>query len=682
MKFSRLISTFLYAILVLLFVFSACAPQKPETAVNLLPTLTPVPAMSPTPSPTATVVKISGFQPITPENIQNMELLTELGSGKTYDVALSPDEKTIAVLSQYKLYVYDRETFREKYNKAIASDNPATITFSPNGNQIVYTDNFSVYFLDTDTGEINDAFQPSINYYQIQEISFTPNLDRIIIKGTTEAPYCDGLATNYALYTLEGNKLFDQQVCTSISNQFTKPINEKWTFFIAYSNRGDGFPNEMYIVENETGNILATVYKRQENYTGPVLISQSGNVALFPAEDIITKWVDEYTYNRFAHFPSQCSASDRNIDVFKVLAKDESSALLAFKLGYNMIISELDLISCQFSTEPLNPTLSYQMGKFSPDDRHFVFSNSIKTSLLNLENNTEIYTESLTYLEDNLANYVFNNDGTKLLLWIEENQSASKNAQVDDILIDILNSNSGKWIGELSIPRENTIGITATTNFEIMMVTYQNKFALWNIETEKHITDLPTGEYLFDASRNAIWILEYNGTSIHTLSNFELSTGELIKEYRDLQYERSASMKLVENGTVLKINYQVNRLNYAEMKLDIENNIVISNIKEVKEIIRGKDLISDYSDWTFNKYVNNSHILFENDNSYEAEFSYSDADPIIITGDHKFWNKKTGDYIGQLDSGFSINELFFSPNHYYLAAIGYDGIIRIFGVKE
>ena len=88
------------------------------SAVNSTNTISPTPASgaeNPTPITTPQLnTKSNWVSPVTIENIDHLEQVARLGDGYIQDVAVSPDESTLAVYVGTNIDIYDMKTFELK----------------------------------------------------------------------------------------------------------------------------------------------------------------------------------------------------------------------------------------------------------------------------------------------------------------------------------------------------------------------------------------------------------------------------------------------------------------------------------------------------------------------------------------------------------------------------------------
>jgi WD40 repeat protein len=660
-----------------IFLFGGCTPS-PNNSIQAVSTI------SPTDSPISQTyqpdIEISGYQPITPENVQNIELIKEIGTGMARDVALSPDGSLIAVRTLENILVYDRETFQILFSSSTYGSTYSFVTFSPDSKQIINPNYSFIEFLDIET-QNSSKFIPFMDeYIKITDISYTPNMDRLIIKGSNRSAYCEGNSASLALYSMDGIKLFGQQTCGHETNFFHKSINNEQTLFAL--NYFAGYPYQLFVVDNQTGNILASLIQKYDYENEEYVKSAVGNPLQFFTLEQIEEWAIENRKHPFVDQEPQCYPENS-----PYLAIDDTNSLLAYQLNGSLGSVKLNPKTCKYASEFLFPAMSYYEGIFSPDDRLFFYSNSFNSVLLNLENETIIYQEDLDILSSSGNEYQFNADATKLLVTPIQKTSYAENKELEETPIKIIDSTSGSLFGKFLPAGKENYNIVLTPDPAIMMLQYSDRFSLWNIDTQEYIGNLPAGDYVFDATRNGIWILKpvaphSNNNDKSVLSLYDLTNAKLSREMDTISHSGPVTMQILENDSILDIDYRINYKLGCHIKLTIDNDVIF--FREYKDILSPivKNNHAEFTDWVFKKNISLDHILFINENGYDLQYSYSDFDPLIITRELTFWDKNSGEYLGELDTNYSPFEVFFSPNHYFLATMSNDGIIRIYGVRD
>jgi WD40 repeat protein len=246
---------------------------------------------------------ISSLEVISPENVGQLEEIGSFGRGKISDLAISPDERIIAVSTTTGIYFYDGETFEETVfeNNAYPSMFDAyfqgrAIAFSPDGSLFVVedeTDPDFTYeqFMASITVWDYRAHKPKIQIFigmqgfQINRIAFSPDGEEIIVSMT----YYDYGDVIVSFDVASGKRIFHVPGGTFqvVGNQtvyvFRKTLND----FV-----------EALILDEKTGEVLKVVHYDSKNGGSVYDISPDGGViAIYDDSDRTTALVDAKTQN-------------------------------------------------------------------------------------------------------------------------------------------------------------------------------------------------------------------------------------------------------------------------------------------------------------------------------------------------------------------------------------------------
>jgi WD40 repeat protein len=681
MKINPLIQT-IFTCAIITVLISACVPQ-PQAIEPTMQTA------SPTQAATQVVVNAAGLQPITPENIQDMELLYELGVGHSYDAALSPDGKNIAVLTKYKIIVYDLETFEEKYTVPVEISDNSAITFSPDGKQIVYSNTHGITFLNANDGTHFNGFPFGRPFANIVDIFFIPENNRIIVIGINYDTHFGDFC--FMLFDQQGHKLFDREYSNRGWNYLFRYIDTQKTALLIYQKGEDEvFPNQTFIIDNETGNVLAADYK-VHRFEQPVEETIIGSQSYLPSQAEIEQWVNEHESIPIQKQFPNCNTLPKYQNI-NVLSQNEKTALLEFKEestdnidDTNIRIEEIDLQTCSLIRHIDFPSV-LNNGIFSPDDKFFVENNEFSTYVWDLSDGS-------MWLEfpGNLSGfpsptYGFNQDGSKFLIGPDGNNYDSSATRTKNNTITIYDTNTGNITNTLPLSGSMPNQFDLTYFPELIIFDTE----IWNINTAEKIGDIPYGPILLDPSRNGFWVLSSVAAHDFTPQLYDLTSGVLLKEFPMIHTTGNTKPHLIEDNSILEISFD----GQAEEKDFIRFDITSGEIIEQK--IHEAPPIEDEEHTGYQGTELSQYLFSESENkeeSYKQEIVKQVIGPFIIDSSiqharwtdpkwHSFWDSETGDYLGFFRTDFAITNFIISPNHYYLAAIGSDGIIRIYGVKE
>ena len=192
-----------------------------------------------------------------------------------YDYAVSPDHQIIAISKINGIFLYDSRTLNELrfIDREIPSYFHGThlpIAFSPDGNNIAYSDGFSVYILNLSSSkDIPERKVTSlIPSFEITEITINQQNSHIILRTEGIHNSCDGIGVNFALYDLSKKEpwrlVIDRYSCffPSASHvRFTE--TGKAYFFVWYIT---GLPYNMEVFDLSTNALIESNYFQDMGY--------------------------------------------------------------------------------------------------------------------------------------------------------------------------------------------------------------------------------------------------------------------------------------------------------------------------------------------------------------------------------------------------------------------------------
>ncbi len=225
------------------------------------------PTIFPQDTATPTIRPIVELENIEPDNVNRLEMVDEWGKGNVYGVALSPDEKTVAVATTSGIYVYDGKTFKQRQfiDLPITLQNMGhyipdqVISFSPDGNLLaIGYENIIIW--DFSKNKIVEWIHNDISDFNIVNLAFSPNGKTIVATSMGGYAPCDAWGGNYALYDVESHTLlYNDYFCPeSALFHFTFTNNSKVVFVgNSAGTKGNGY--QVSIVDSITGASLKRI---------------------------------------------------------------------------------------------------------------------------------------------------------------------------------------------------------------------------------------------------------------------------------------------------------------------------------------------------------------------------------------------------------------------------------------
>jgi hypothetical protein len=348
-----------------LIILSCCSGNPTTSAISqtVTPDITTTIPSTETPIITPTAVEnpnFPGLEPITPENINRLEIVDQLGVGQIYDVAISPDQSTLAVYTPMEIYLYDTATLTKtgeiglEYSNNRKRNLTGSIVFSADGKNLYYSSQQTIIRLNIATRDSNYFFS-QIPDWDISNIEITPDNEHFII--TTEGGYspCDAAGINYALYDFYGNLLFNSYSCTSKTITFYKIINNR-LIIISSSEMTSVYPLEVRVVNIKDGFLLASSFQNYANGNG-YFKSLAGNKDYLPSNDQLATWKDEFISKQNNQSNLPCNKKQNGYLNYSLIFQNNFKVL--FLVADNQFNTKLELYNLPDCT--LKNTLIYPM---------------------------------------------------------------------------------------------------------------------------------------------------------------------------------------------------------------------------------------------------------------------------------------------------------------------------------
>jgi WD40 repeat protein len=303
----------LFIIAMLSITIAGCGPVTPYPATilqgvqtstsTLLPSATPTIAFydiprSYIPSATPTFAPIGKIAPdleiISPENIERLGLINRWGKGNLLSFKVSPDHTLVAVATSTGVYLYRSQDLTEVGYLNVNASNYGFmgVGFSPDSKLLAVAGNY-VTLWDVVSQQQTGKIPLSHQLVQPWHIEFIPDGRHIVIEDFSRT--CGG-GGNFALYTVEGYKVFDANECSVNDAQmgaYFLVVDTRWFYF--FTNPGfasQAFPDEVVKIDLFKDQIVNVIHN--DELRRLYNISPDGK---FAAYHIGTKKVEGSSYS-------------------------------------------------------------------------------------------------------------------------------------------------------------------------------------------------------------------------------------------------------------------------------------------------------------------------------------------------------------------------------------------------
>jgi len=550
--------------------------------INACEPVTPIP-QSGTPTEVAHISPInSDYDVITAENIDKLEQVNALGTGRVYGYAISPDKSKIAIYIHDKIKIYNTETLDEeltinagKYesqNDLRRNNGWSVIRFAQDGRTLAFTDGDWVTIWDISANQRVDRFSSLVPNWGIVDIGFSPDSNRVVLTTLGGSWRCDGRDMNFALYSISGQLLFDQYWCADYSNYYYKFVADDRVYFLFSSIMTDKFPSRFYLVDSQTGTLIessAYDYDADPIVAQEVLydVSPDGKIlayVLYGNEKPATKLVDYSTretvevldgYIEFLEvadnviwqtrsFAFAISEQDLEskkcgleniypIDNYKELFVNKNLAvLLVSHFGEFAYLDLFDLDACQTVKRVSYP--ASESAIFSPDGRWLATSDGFNAYVWDMKNGNlhfSIFGEPFNEPKDIIQ---FNIDGTRLVVSSFGRDYDHPYQPYRNYTISVLDVESGNLVKLIKPKSEFLYSIAPSPNKDIIMAYDSEGFHFWNIETGQFVSSIPSGVYIFSPNNSQMWVAPQDravNPSAGKIFIYDYMTGNIVREF-------------------------------------------------------------------------------------------------------------------------------------------------------
>ncbi len=640
----RLLSALFFLMTLLI---SACGPVTP-VPLPKEPTASPIVITAPE------AEYYPGFEPITPENINRLEQIYQLGTGNILGLAVSPDKHTIAVYTMEGIYLYDSPSLKQK--ELITRSLPKgriigryfPITFSPDGNLLAFSVGENVLFFDLSKHQYVDNYVFSIiPDWPISNIEFSPDGSRILLTTTGGSLLCDGGQVNFALYDLKHKMLSDRYFCTQEAEYYYRFTQNGKVYFFFSSIMSEKLPLAIDVVDTKTGNLLeAYAYDFPSNEYDPEKffydISPDGEIlasARYQSGGYVTKLLDSKTRDvlsevsgligfvptgdgKFLSQPRQDrprSSGQKYLDsaILRKCLPENFMWVQGEKLGEDRVLlfddaslQVINLSNCK--TEKLLRYPSANHAIFSPNERLLATYSKDCIYIWDLTTGNLLTEIHAPPSGESIDVFAFNSDGSRLLTGPLGSPNFYPDQPNRNYAIAVWDTQTGKKLRELIPQGEFLRRIHATPDKDIVMAEDTSKLNFWNIKTGELLSAIPSGVFVFTKRDDAVWVAFINQTSnrskelddIQTITLYDYRTGKVLRRLPSLQ----ASIRhlyINTNGAQLAAHLFLGQTTGDALHiLDTTTGEILWNIQWnvlTNPFIREPDYWDDWTDYGFTK---------------------------------------------------------------------------------
>ncbi|NOH12057.1 MAG: hypothetical protein HND51_10460 [Chloroflexi bacterium] len=718
-------------------ILTACTQAIPSTPAITKPADSssnpdPTQKVPPTPTQSESFYPVP-LQVLTPENIKAIQHIDTIGEGIIGGVAISPDKQTLAIHTGRGIYFYESETFlKVGFIDTGFSGNTdqSPLAYSPNGNLLAYSNGIIVRIMDLMAGNYEDEYSFIINEipgFTPTQIEFSPAGNNLLIKSEGFLRKCDGAGANFALYSIEGNFLFDRYVCTAYANHYFRFTNDDRLHLFFHTNYGVGSPLALHIVETSTGKLIESKFFDYDLYKelyGELTIledkisyydvSPDGTVLAYMAEGndwIITKIVDADTGKLLetidgvieiedfhdgtltwhprqdARFPNMLTGDICDLGGVKpsgyyieLYSFDNYKVLLYKYFGSFKSIELWDITTCEISKELAFPS-ALQI-QFSPDGQWLFAQNRDASYIWDMTNHKINSTLQNEIMNELINHYRFSEDGTYLITGVLDIDRFYLKNTFNDYDIKIWNTKTGELVREIHPFGGALKALELSPTGEFLITRDSLGIYVWDLATGEPERKLQDGIFAF-GQENTLWLGNED-----QIIQFDMISGEPLQKLKhNYLFIYSIQTNDLANRIIASVKYE----EYDILHLALFDALSGNLIKEVKtdyicclwtstdkHLITGSHFKDDHFqfwDLELDKTIQNLPA--------HQEFAISpDGTLLVFMEDSrvKFWDLGSGDYLGEEYINSKNGTITFSPDGRLIAITGKDGLVELWGV--
>lgn len=672
----------------------SCAASLCATLLSSCGGVTPIPELAQTEIPnsiaspisTPTIQAINNTETIQPENVSQLGIIDEWGQGNVYGVALSPDEKTIAVATTTGVYLYDSKTSEQKQfidlpiiRKTKRDFSPSrAVAFSPDGNLLAvgYDD---IMIWDLKKNDYYGWVDNRIADFNAVQVAFAPQGNTIVVMSMGMYAPCDAWGGNFALYDISSRAiLYNDYFCPESALFHFTFTNDENVAFAGIIRDSSDWGYKISIVNTTTGALI-----KRLNFSGLVdSISPDGSkvsVRQYPYSteiiDTKTQKVIDSIEGLVIFLPDgqkQLVANDKGWTIttsdHEVICDFKSKPRLILDVyrstftlaGNNLVfwdgssqkVEIWDTSDCQLSTQLSIPIIGFNSFKYSKNGNILV-TNSW-SSIHVQEGKTGSYKFSISGMFNHLPSqfYDLSADG-KTIVSVSDTKPYT---------IAFWDTTSGKEVKSIPTTLENIQYVFINPDGDVVATLDYGGIHLWDVENSNLLTIIPGrfGRIYFNPKGNNFAIV--NGNSI------------ILRNFRSGEIEKSISFAKGQFSVVFSNDWSYLAF-VGDDKIELWN-IDGGKIREFMEYPPIKTNIDPTRlyDMTFGTKAEHYDVKFSPNNNLLAAIRYDSNNYSV-----RFWDTSTGKIVRDIIIPFRISGLEFSPDGKSITLLG-DGIIYVMGL--
>ncbi len=674
-----------YLLTILLVLLSSCRPKTPVVYPTQTATMKPAEEIVSTRSPSTT--EFGSMEPLNIENIDHLEQVARFGDGYIQDIAISPDQSTMAVFIGENIDIYDTETFdlkqsivTAKYIKNssdIRKSEWKILTFTSDSSKLIVSNGQRIIFWDITENKILSYFSSLIPEWDVVDIALSPKEDRVVVTTMGSSSRCDGRDMNFALYDLDGRLIFDRYTCADYSKNFYRFTSDDKVLFIFASIMTSIYPTQTMLIDGLSGEILEQTQAEYLDYEQPIPnqellydISPDGKLLAFATYNRAGEKLSVRT--KLVHFETKkiiheqdgmvefivdqgeinwqtvsnnqpslekemniCNINNSHIlDEYNLLLSRSEQAVFAVMHGGKIKSIELwNISNCE-----IKRTISYSAANsvlFSADGRLLGGTDGYHAYIWDVQTGKLLFMVPGKPFESPRDVIRFNAESSRFLVSSYGWDNYNPGQPYRTYTISIFDVKTGQLLQELKPDTDFLKNIIATPEKDLIIAQDSTNRQVWNIETGQKLAVLPDGPFVFDVQTGYIWIAlqqKNDAQSIHKIILYNYRTGEQVRELSQGTIHWIRNIYLDSNGTKLLAHLflgQGKENGDAIVIMDIENN--------------GKRLLNyrlPWGDFEMSTYGDSFAIHDSNGNINIWDYD-SHSPELTFWGDHR--NQKVSD---------------------------------------